>query len=321
MHRNADVAGNGARRLEMDDLPAVGELTGAVEVLGPERRRVDAQHPARDGRGALRVGHVKRGVGNGFVADGTGMDVGLVREVHQVVDDEAVVAFEVVERAALADPIGSIVPVEVRHAGRVGKGGIAGPDPDQAVLLDGGKSPHPGGRVDRLLRRHEGAAPGAVEAETVVAAHHRVALERAERERHQPVPTGVFQRRDRAILLAEQDDVALAYGALVEVTPDLVAPSRCIPGVQRIARFHDAPPRFPHRGVGGGEAQRVRRRRYGRNWPDRRPSGPFPSSAGRAARPGRSRVGHRRPSWPCARRCSRSERSRRRSRGSPTSAP
>jgi hypothetical protein len=88
------------------------------------------------------------------------MDAGFVRQVHQIVDDEAPVALQAGEHAALADPFRTVVPVEIRQLGGVGEGGVAGPDPDETVFLDSGETAYAGRRVDRLLRGHERAAAG-----------------------------------------------------------------------------------------------------------------------------------------------------------------
>src|SRR6266702_7966034 len=61
--RDADVDGNGAWRLEADDLPAIDE-TGLAKLLGPERRRLDAAHPARHRHRLLAMGDVERRLGN-----------------------------------------------------------------------------------------------------------------------------------------------------------------------------------------------------------------------------------------------------------------
>ena len=109
--------------------------------------------------------------------DAAGMDVSLVRQIHQIVDDEAVVAFEGIERAAFADPLGAVVPMEIGHFGGVGEGRVARPHPHHAMALDHGKGAHASRWVDRLLRRHEGAAAFRIELDAVIAALHVVALE------------------------------------------------------------------------------------------------------------------------------------------------
>src|SRR2546430_4028554 len=50
---------DGARRLEIDDLPAV-DRARLGQLRGPERWRLDALHPARDGDGVVAMGDVER---------------------------------------------------------------------------------------------------------------------------------------------------------------------------------------------------------------------------------------------------------------------
>jgi hypothetical protein len=70
--------------------------------------------------------------------------------------------------------------VKIRNRGRIGQGWIAGPEPDEAVTLGHRIAAHTGGGIDRSLGRHEGAAAGGVEDQTMIAAHHLVALELAQ---------------------------------------------------------------------------------------------------------------------------------------------
>ena len=74
--------------------------------------------------------------GNRFVTNAADVDIGLMCQIHEVVDDQPVVASEFVERAAFADPVGAIVPVKIRHLGGIGQRRIAGPDPHQLMALN-----------------------------------------------------------------------------------------------------------------------------------------------------------------------------------------
>src|SRR3954453_16090558 len=89
--RHADVDGNGARRLEADDLPAVDEA-GFAELFRPERRRLEAAHPARHRDSLLAMGDVERRLCARLVANGRAVHERLVGEVHEIVEHEAVVA-------------------------------------------------------------------------------------------------------------------------------------------------------------------------------------------------------------------------------------
>ena len=66
------------------------------------------------------------------LADAGRMDVGLVREVHQVVDHQLVVALDVVDAAAMR-PGRVVGPEGIVDQRRVGLVGLAGPHPDETV--------------------------------------------------------------------------------------------------------------------------------------------------------------------------------------------
>src|SRR5205085_12357727 len=55
--RDSDIDIDGARRLEIDDLPAIDQA-GLAQLRGPERRRLDALHPARHRHGLATMGDV-----------------------------------------------------------------------------------------------------------------------------------------------------------------------------------------------------------------------------------------------------------------------
>jgi hypothetical protein len=73
------------------------------------------------------MGDVERRTGDRFIADASRMDVGFVGQVHEIVDDKTVVASEAVERAAIADPIRTIVPMKVRNLRRIRQRRISRP--------------------------------------------------------------------------------------------------------------------------------------------------------------------------------------------------
>src|SRR5271166_858903 len=114
-------------------------------------------------------------VEDGVIADAAGMDIGLVGEIHEIVDDEAPVALEAGERAAFASPFGSVVPMEIGHFSGVRERRVARPDPYQPMPLDYRICADACGRVDRLLRGHVRASSGRIEDEAVIAADQFVA--------------------------------------------------------------------------------------------------------------------------------------------------
>ena len=226
----ADIDGDRARHLEIDDLPAI-DIAGLAELRAPERRRLDIAHPAGDGRGAIGMGRLERRFGDRIVADAGRVHEGLVRQVHQIVEHQAIVAFDV-NGLAVAFPFRIVVPVQVRHLGRVGERGIARPHPYETMLLDHREGTHAGRRIDGLLRRHEGAAAMRVENQPVIAAHHLVAAQLSLRERQQPMPAGVFQRHRTAVLPAIEHHLLVADRAGKQGAAKLMVPHRGVPGVQ-----------------------------------------------------------------------------------------
>ena len=144
------------------------------------------------------------------------MHEGLVRQVHQVVDDETVVALHL-DQLAIGSPIRVLVPMHVGDERGIGQCWIARPDPDEAVLLSDRVGLHTGGRIDGVLRGHVYTAPGLIEFETVIAADDIITFEPPERQRHQPMPTGIGKSDGRAILLAIQNNRLVTDGARQEL--------------------------------------------------------------------------------------------------------
>ena len=212
-----------------------------LQLFGPERRRLDALHPPRHRHRLLAMGDVERRFRHRFVADRGAVHKGLVREIHQIVDDEAVVALHM-DGLAVAGPGRIVVPVHVRHQRRIGQRGIAHPEPDEAMALDHRIGAHAGRRIDGLLRGHEGAAALRIVFQAVIAADDGVALEPALRQRHQPVPAGVFQRSDLPVGLPVHHDMLAADRARQQRVLDLGVPARGVPGVHGEGFWHGHPP-------------------------------------------------------------------------------
>src|SRR3984893_5412665 len=176
--RNSDVADYGGRRLEIYDLPTI-HMARLAQLLRPERRRVDIDHPAGDRRGAIRMSDLEGRTGDRFVANAARMDVGFMRQVHEVVDYEAVVAAQAVERDPLSHPLRSFLPMEIGQLGGIGKRRIARPQPNQTMPLDGGVGADTSRGIDGLLGRHVGAPSRRVEHQPMIATHDLIVLETA----------------------------------------------------------------------------------------------------------------------------------------------
>ncbi len=155
---HADVDRHRARPFEADDLPAVDRPTVAARVAdlaGPERRRRDAFHPARDGGAAVAVRGDERGLGDLAAADRRAVHEGLVRQVHQVVDHQPVVALHG-DALAVAGPLGVVVPVQVGHQRQ--SPGVESPGRTRPRGASQRRDrTHARRRVDRLLRGPVGA--------------------------------------------------------------------------------------------------------------------------------------------------------------------
>jgi hypothetical protein len=178
------------------------------------------------------VGDLKRRAGDRFVTDAARVHVGLVRQVHEVVDHEAVVALETVKRAACTHPLGAVVPMEIRKLRWIGECRIAWPQPDQTVSFDHRISMHAGRRIDGFLRRHVGATAGGVEYQPMIPADDLIPFEMPKRKRQQAVPARILKPRDLAVAAAVEHHVLLADRPGRKFVLDFVAPSRGIPGVQ-----------------------------------------------------------------------------------------
>ena len=174
-HINVHRAG----RFKPDDLPAVNLALVAprfFDLPGPERGRVDVFHPAGDGGGTVAMGGNKRRLGHRAVANAGAVDKGLVGQVHQVVNHQAVVTFDV-NHLAVAGPLGIVVPVHVRDQGRVSLGRVTRPHPDKTVTFKHRKAAHASRGVQRFLAGHVHTAALRVVHQAVVAAGDFIALQ------------------------------------------------------------------------------------------------------------------------------------------------
>ncbi len=120
---------------ELDLLPAIDTaLEAASRHIGRGRGRV--RHATLDEDASLGGPglHLGPEMGVWIAADGVWMDIGQVRQVHQVVDQQLPVAVDLVVSAA-PGPGGVVVKGVARYRARIGLVDIAHPDPDEGVLL------------------------------------------------------------------------------------------------------------------------------------------------------------------------------------------
>ncbi|EWS62703.1 hypothetical protein Y695_04066 [Hydrogenophaga sp. T4] len=219
----------------MADLPAVHRLVVGQAVHAqrhlPERRRLDAGHVAFGDHVLAIHPRLARHFVDLLLPDAGRVHVGLVRQVHQVVDHEPVVAGDVVQAAAVGKG-GVVLPLELRHQRGVGERGVARPDPDETVCfvhreaLNGRKRPH-------ALARHRDGLAVAAHGQTVVTADQGIALHLAQRQRRAAVGAEIEHRGHQAGAVAEQGHGLLADApAERPVGGDLFAAGSDVPGVE-----------------------------------------------------------------------------------------
>src|SRR4029077_526231 len=108
---------------------------------------------------------------------------------------------------------------------------IAHPDPDPIEPLDQRIGADRGiGRYLRLAGNLDAAA-ARVEAQPVIAAAQRVALELSERQRQVAVAAAVLERHRRAVLLAVEHHRLAQDHARQRPAPELAVPGRYVPGI------------------------------------------------------------------------------------------
>ncbi len=157
------------------------------------------------------------------------MHVGLVGEVHQVVDHEPVVAADMVQPAAVG-PFRLFRPFKVVDLIGIGEFLIAGPDPDEAVALfdrvaaDAWETAH-------ALAGHTDGLAFATHLEPVIAADQLAVTDEAERERRAPMRAKIFDCGHLATLAPVEHDLLAANLATQRPGRDLVRGARHIPCV------------------------------------------------------------------------------------------
>lgn len=233
--RDTDIDGDRRGSGVADDLPPVdGPLVVrvlAAQLHAEEGWRLDSPHPPGERDRMVVVGHVGFGFRELVVGEAVGVQELLVGEVHEVVEDQPVVAVDS-DGPAVPGPLRIVVPVQVRNEIGIGHRGIAQPDPDEPVPLHDRVRSDRGGGVERLLGRHPGAAAMGPEGEAVVATDHLVTVQLAHRQRHETVPAGIGHRHRVPGSGAVQHERSLAYGARQQAATYFGVPGRGVPGVQ-----------------------------------------------------------------------------------------
>ena len=163
------------------------------------------------------------------------MHIGLVREVHQIIDHQSVIAFNV-DQFAVRRPIGIVIPVQIWKTGWIGQRGISHPNPNQSVALDNGVRLYTGRRVHPLLAGHAGAPSACVVVQSMVTTDHLIALESTHRQRQQTVPTRIRQHTGLPVEGSVHDHFLIANGAGQKLSAHFNVIGTSVPSVQRERR-------------------------------------------------------------------------------------
>ena len=128
------------------------------------------------------MGRLHRGLGDVLVTDARCVDERLVGQVHQVIDEQSVVAFGV-HGLPIAFPFRIVVPMHVRHQRWIGQRGVARPYPDETMAFDIRERFHACRWVEFVLRRHARAFTVAVKGEAVIPANDLIPVKPAKGKR------------------------------------------------------------------------------------------------------------------------------------------
>ena len=176
---------------------------------------------AVDAGGDRRLGDLGR-------ADVPGVQERLVRQVEQVVDQQARPGGERLD-AVDGRPGRVVEPCHRRQQRRLGCVGVAHPHPHPRPALDQRTGSHVRPRRHPVLARRPHARAAPVEAKAVVAALDLVAHERAGRQRVAAMRAPVVERHGAAVLAPEQHDVPTADRASERLATHLAGGRRDVP--------------------------------------------------------------------------------------------
>ena len=231
--RHAHFDHDMARRREMTNLPTVnghviGQLIAAQSHL-PKRRRGDVLHKTAGGdMVAFRFGDARHFV-DFLLPNRAGMHIGLVGQVHQVIDHQAVVARDVIKPTAIS-PSRVIEKLKLRNQVFTGLVSLPRPDPDKAIALDHRetanrrKAPH-------TLTGHGDGFAFAPHFEPVVATDQVAVFDKPQRKWCATVRTKIFQS-DRMPLGATVKHHALATNLATQgLILEVVRHARYVPSI------------------------------------------------------------------------------------------
>ena len=157
------------------------------------------------------------------------MNIGLVREVHQIVNHELVTRFDVVHPAAIG-PLGTVKEFKLRHQLRVGLVNVTRPDPNEAESLDHGKLFN--GRKSRHpLTRHGERFALASHLEAVIAADQITVFDKPKRERCSTVGAKVLEHHGLAFSASVEHHLLATDLTPQGFAVNFIGPARDVPRV------------------------------------------------------------------------------------------
>ncbi len=232
---HADLDQHVAGRREAADLPAVhrhvvGQAV-AAQSHAPERRGHDILHVAAGDHLVAFHPRGRRGLVDFLLADAGRMDIGLVGQVHQVIDHQAIVAVDVVQPAAIG-PIGAFRPFQAGYQRGVGLFFRARPDPDEAVPFLHREATDAGEAADPLAGHRAGATVLA-HCQAVVAADQHAVLDEAQRQRRATVRAEILEGRHAAVLASVENHRLVADASAERLAGQFVGGAGHVPGVLR----------------------------------------------------------------------------------------
>ena len=234
-----DIQNYGRRWRPGDELPAV-DIPLEIAGTGEQGRRHEIQHPTPHAHAVWKPLRPRRRRSlAGVAGQRLLVDVGDVRQIQQIVDDELVVRAHL-NGAGGDRPLAICEPGQWRDLVRIGERRITHPDPQYAPSF-----------VDRIAsdlrsRRHlhlpgnKNASSARVELKPVIAAGQVLALNLAARQRRRAMAALIRQGGWPAACRAEQDDLLVQEDFRQGCIGEVIRP--CC-GVPAIAKKHGATPR------------------------------------------------------------------------------
>ena len=197
----------------------------------PERGRHDVIHEsARDHCVGFRLRAHRRFI-DFLLPDAAGMHVGLMGQIHEVVDHQPVIAVDMVE-AATVRPIRTLGPFEMVKLRWIRARGVARPDPDEAVTLHDREVSNCRKAAHSLAGHRHGLAV-ATHVEPMIAADEHAFDDSPERERGAAMGTEVLHRGNCPVGTAKEDNWLAADRPAQRFGVDFLRHAGDIPGVFR----------------------------------------------------------------------------------------